>query len=216
MAHAWVWLVLFALGCYHGINPGMGWLFAVALGLQEKRRSAVFAALPPIALGHIVSVGAIIALAALAQRELSENAVRYAAAILLFSFGAYRLVRARHIRWVGMRVGFWGLAGWSLLMASGHGAGLMLLPFLVGQTGGDPMHMGHASGMSSAAGAALPPGLWVWAVAVHTFGYLLVMTAVAWAVYDWIGLQILKTAWFNFDLAWAVALIVSALLMLLL
>jgi hypothetical protein len=205
MLHAWIWSALFALGCYHGINPGMGWLFAVALGLQEKSRRAVFAALPPIALGHVLSVGAVVALAAVAQRALPEIALRYGAAAILLLFGIYRLVRARHIRWVGMRVGFWGLAAWAFLMATGHGAGRMLLPFLAGPMGG----------MS---GVTVPPPLapivWVWAVAVHTFGYLLIMTLVAWVVFDRVGVRILRTAWFNFDLAWAFALIVSGGLML--
>src|SRR5947207_15897687 len=62
MNNLWPWLVLFGLGAFHGLNPGMGWLFAVALGLQEQRRSAVWRALPPIALGHALSVAAIIGL----------------------------------------------------------------------------------------------------------------------------------------------------------
>ncbi|HEV2037295.1 MAG TPA: hypothetical protein VGQ96_01715 [Candidatus Eremiobacteraceae bacterium] len=215
MTHAWVWPVLFALGCYHGINPGMGWLFAVALGLQEKSRQAVVAALPPIALGHVVSVGTFIALAAVAQRTLPEHALRYGAAALLLLFGLYRLVRARHMRWVGMRVGFWGLATWSFLMATGHGAGLMLLPFLSSSGGaGHSMIMGtmHAAGAASA--GALPAVTWAWAIGVHTFGYLLTMTGVAWIVFAKVGVQFLRTAWFNFDLAWAAALIVSGALML--
>jgi len=50
MTWPWSWLVFAALGAYHGINPGMGWLFAVALGLQDKSRGAVLQALPPSAL----------------------------------------------------------------------------------------------------------------------------------------------------------------------
>jgi hypothetical protein len=214
-----MWPALFALGCYHGINPGMGWLFAVALGLQEKSERAVFAALPPIALGHVISVGSIVALAAVAQRTLPPDALRYGAAALLLSFGVYRLVRARHIRWVGMRVGFWGLAAWSFLMATGHGAGLMLLPFLSGAAGmsASPAHMGSVGTMQgTSAIAATPAGIWVAAVGVHTFGYLLTMIAIAWIVFSRLGVKILRTAWFNFDLAWAIALILSGALMLVL
>lgn len=217
MSHAWMWPALFALGCYHGINPGMGWLFAVALGLQEKSDRAVFAALPPIALGHVVSVGLVVALAAIAQQTLPPDAVRYGAAALLLSFGVYRLVRARHVRWVGMRVGFWGLSAWSFLMATGHGAGLMLLPFLSAAQPASAVHMGSMGALQGASGAAAAsPGVWVGAVAVHTFGYLLTMIAVAWVVFTRLGVKILRTAWFNFDLAWALVLVLSGALMLLL
>jgi hypothetical protein len=214
-----MWPVLFALGCYHGINPGMGWLFAVALGLQEKSRRAVFAAVPPILLGHLVSVGIVVALAAIAQRTLPVDVLRYGAAAVLLSFGVFRLVRARHVQWVGMRVGFWGLAAWSFLMATGHGAGLMLLPFLSGlvRMDGASLHLGNMASMqSSHAVVAVPPEILVAAVGVHTFGYLLTMLAIAWIVFDKVGVQILRTAWFNFDFAWALALILSGGLMLLL
>ena len=218
MSHAWMWPALFALGCYHGINPGMGWLFAVALGLQEKSERAVIAALPPIALGHIVSVGSIVALVALAEETLPPDVLRYGAAALLITFGVFRLVRARHLRWVGMRVGFWGLAAWSFLMATGHGAGLMLLPFLSGVTQqGSFMNMGsmgamHGANATQAASLAVLAG----AVGVHTFGYLLTTTAVAWLVYTRVGVAILRSAWFNFDLVWSIALVVSGALILLL
>ena len=211
MQHPWVWLALFVLGCYHGVNPGMGWLFAVALGLQYKSARSVFAAIPPIALGHIVSVTALVLLAGVAARELPQNDLRLGAAVVLLIFGIFRLVRARHIRWVGMRVGFTGLALWAFLMATGHGAGLMLLPFLTGSITRNAEAM-HMVGMGAPAGSipGLPPSLWPWAVLVHTFGYLLTMTAVAWIVYDRTGVSILRSTWFNFDLVWAIALIVSA------
>lgn len=66
----WPWVTLFLLGAYHGINPGMGWLFAVALGLQERTRAAVLRALPPIALGHLVSIGAVLGILAVAESQL--------------------------------------------------------------------------------------------------------------------------------------------------
>jgi hypothetical protein len=197
----------------------MGWLFAVALGLQEKSRRAVFAAVPPILLGHLVSVGIVVALAAIAQRTLPVDVLRYGAAALLLSFGVFRLVRARHVQWVGMRVGFWGLAAWSFLMATGHGAGLMLLPFLSGlvRMDGASLHLGNMASMQSAhVVVAVPPEILVAAVGVHTFGYLLTMLVIAWIVFDKVGVQILRTAWFNFDFAWALALILSSGLMLLL
>src|SRR6266566_568124 len=131
------WLTLFGLGAYHGINPGMGWLFAVALGMQEKSRRAVLRAIPPIALGHALSIGVVVGLLWIAQGSLPEKPLRYGTATILLAFGLYRLLRARHPKWVGMRVGFRDLTVWSFLMASAHGAGLMLVPILIGWSSGN-------------------------------------------------------------------------------
>src|SRR5262247_3417738 len=138
----WPWLVLVGLGAFHGINPGMGWLFAVALGLQEKSQRAVKRALLPIALGHALSIGVVVLVVGLLQAVLPEQVVRYLCAALLGVFCLWRLVRARHPRWVGMRVGFRDLMLWSFLMASAHGAGLMLVPLLLGWS--PAAHMTHA------------------------------------------------------------------------
>src|ERR1044071_9194316 len=116
---------------FHGINPAMGWLFAVALGLQQQKRAAVFGALPPIAVGHAVSIGIIIAAVLVARVSVSHRVLKVAAAAILFAFGLYRLLRARNPNWVGMRVGFGDLTLWSFVMASAHGAGLMLVPFFL-------------------------------------------------------------------------------------
>src|SRR5437667_9273806 len=113
MSGGWFWLTLLGLGAYHGINPGMGWLFAVALGLQEKSRRAVLAAIPPIALGHALSVGAVVVLLWAAAASVPHGALRIGSAATLFGFGLYRLVRSRHPNWVGMRVGFRDLTLWS-------------------------------------------------------------------------------------------------------
>ena len=140
MKTLWPWLVLAGLGAFHGINPGMGWLFAVALGLQEKSQRAVRRALLPIALGHAASIGVVVLVVGLLQAVLPEYAVRYLCAAVLGVFGLLRLLRARHPRWVGMRVGFGDLTLWSFLMASAHGAGLMLVPMLLQWPVGDAAH----------------------------------------------------------------------------
>ena len=215
MSSAWPWLALLGLGAFHGINPGMGWLFAVALGLQERQRSAVWWALPPIAVGHALSVGLIVALVALMHASISFETLRWLAALVLVTFGIYRLVRARHPRWVGMRVGFGDLTLWSFLMASAHGAGLMLLPVFLGTgqpssaNGADAAHAhsGHGTDLELLS----EPGLATLAVIVHTLGHLFVAGLVAVIVYEKLGVRILRRAWFNFDLAWAVALIVSGM-----
>ncbi len=131
---SWPWLALLLLGAWHGINPGMGWLFAVALGLQEQKRRAVWRALLPLALGHGLAIAAAILAGALLGLVLPVRYLRWLVAVVLVGFGLYRLVRHRHPRWGGMRVGFRDLTVWSLLMASAHGAGLMVLPFVVGIT----------------------------------------------------------------------------------
>src|ERR1041384_5895177 len=124
-------MAVFGLGMFHGINPAMGWLFAVALGLQEQKRSGVLRALPPIALGHALSVGIIVAIVLLTRGGLPHTTLKLVAATTLFAFGLYRLFYSRHPRWVGMRVGFRDLTVWSFTMASAHGAGLMLVPLFI-------------------------------------------------------------------------------------
>jgi hypothetical protein len=207
-------VVPFLLGCYHGINPAMGWLFAVALGLQERRASAVATAIIPIAIGHVLSVALVVALAVSAAALLPPGPVRLGAALLLIGFGIYRLLNRRHPRWVGMRVGFGGLVLWGFVMASAHGAGLMLLPFVLpSSAAGGAMSMTMAMPMPVPVPATRGPasgldnGLLI--VAVHTLGYLLVATLIALVVYHWLGLKLLRTAWFNQDVVWAAALIAT-------
>jgi hypothetical protein len=218
MSSIWPWLALFTLGAYHGINPGMGWLFAVALGMQERSRRAVLAAIPPIALGHALSIGVVVVVLWLAQANVPEKAIRYGAAAVMFGFGLYRLVRSRHFVRVGMRVGFRDLTLWSFLMASVHGAGLMLVPFLLGMSQGDRAEA--ASHASHAGHTSLPQIVfagrlhWLAAVFVHSAGYLLVATLIALLVYEKLGLAMLRRAWFNLDLFWVFALMASGVLLL--
>lgn len=217
MSEAWPWLALLGLGAFHGINPGMGWLFAVALGLQERCRRAIWKALPPIAFGHALSVGAVIALVALLHTSIPHGALSWSAASVLIGFGIYRLVRVRHPRWVGMRVGFRDLTLWSFLMASAHGAGLMIVPVFLGTTARESPReapIGHAAHLAHTADLDLlnHPRLAIVAIIVHTLGHLLVAGLVAMIVYEKLGVQILRRTWFNFDLAWAVALIVTGLI----
>lgn len=201
-----LWLMAL-LGAYHGINPAMGWLFAVALGLQEEKGSAVAKSLVPIALGHAASIAVVVLAAVFLGMEFPMVAVRYAVAALLIGLGLFCLLRHWHPRWVRMRVGFKDLTAWSFLMATAHGAGLMVVPVLLSSSSVHAMSNmpGHhmSSGVSPAAGLL--------ATAVHTAAYLAVTGLVAWIVYRKLGLAILRKAWFNFDLAWGVALVVAGL-----
>src|SRR4029077_3397898 len=103
MNHNWSWAALVLLGAYHGLNPAMGWLFALTLGLQEKRRSAVIGALLPIALGHAAAIAVAILLLRFVQHFLPMNVLKWGVALILFTLGVYRLFRASHPRGGGMR-----------------------------------------------------------------------------------------------------------------
>jgi hypothetical protein len=216
----WPWLVVFALGLFHGLNPAMGWLFAVALGLQEQKRAAVLRALLPIALGHALSIGIIIGAVLVARISLPHSTLKFAAAGILFAFGLYRLFRSRHPNWVGMRVGFGDLTLWSFIMASAHGAGLMLIPLFLKSadaplgTAASPMgsHMHSMSGFGF--GNVSSPSLLSGSIVVHTFGYLLATGVVAMLVYEKLGVGLLQHAWFNIDLFWMLALMIAGLFIL--
>jgi hypothetical protein len=206
----WPWAALFLLGAYHGVNPGMGWLFAVALGMQQESASAVWQALVPIAAGHFVAIGLVVAAAAIAGAVLPLLYVKIAAACVLFGFGIYRLMRKSHPRWGGMQIGFRDLCIWSFLMASAHGAGFMLLPILLKMSAlhaaadvGDSAHHLHMLGFAT-------PWTSPIALLVHTLGYLLVTGLIAYVVYEKVGLEVLRKSWLNLDLIWAVALIATA------
>jgi hypothetical protein len=203
----WPWAGLLGLGLFHGINPGMGWLFAVALGMQERRRSAVWWALVPLTLGHALATGAAVALVVIAGVAIPAGLLKWPIAAALAAFGVYRLVRHRHFSGGGMRVGMLGLTGWSFLMASCHGAGLMVLPILLGMTA-TPAHAAHHHAMPDSPSAIA--GLAV--TLVHLVGYLAVTAVVASVVYEKFGLSLLRKVWINLDLVWAVALIVTACL----
>jgi hypothetical protein len=195
----------------------MGWLFAVALGLQEQKRAAVLRALPPIVLGHALSIGIIIAAILVARVSLPHRTLKIAAAAILFAFGLYRLVRSRHPNWVGMRVGFGDLTLWSFIMASAHGAGLMLVPFFLAPSDKPNTHHSYSHSSEHMWGFVnfSGPSLLTASVAVHTLGYLLMTALVAILVYEKLGVGMLRRAWFNIDLVWMVALMVTGAFILL-
>ena len=219
--HAYVpWITLALLGAYHGLNPAMGWLFAVALGLQERSRAAVMRAFVPIALGHAASIAVVVALVAAAQAVIDPTILRIAGASVLIVFGAYKLLAPlSHPRWVGMRVNFRDLTIWSFLMATAHGAGLMLVPVLLHLPSSvEPQadHSAHAGHMVMASATVAAPTTELAAVAIHTAAMFVVMGLIAMVVFEKVGLAILRRAWFNLDYLWAGALIVTGVLSLVL
>jgi len=212
----WPWLAIVLLGGMHGLNPGMGWLFAAALGMQEGKGSAAWRALPPLALGHALAVGAALVPALALGLIVSSVAVQRAVGAVLIGYGLFRFVRTRHPTWGGMRVGMRDLTIWSFLMASAHGAGLMVLPFVLAEAGGAPTaaghgHHGHVStaGMSTT-GVASPDGMEALvAVLLHTGAYLLVTGLIAVLVVSWLGLRLLRSLWIDLDRLWAGALVLT-------
>jgi hypothetical protein len=201
------WAMLVALGAFHGINPGMGWLFAVALGMQERRRGAVLRALIPLGAGHVLAVAGAVGAALAIGFAVPLAWLRWPIAALLVSLGALRFVRHGHRRWAGMRVGMCGLMVWSFLMATAHGAGLMVVPVFLGMTMSGTMgHAHHQAAPGAGAGAA------VLATGLHAAGYLAVTALIAVLVFEKFGVGILRRAWFNLDLIWSGALILTGVL----
>jgi hypothetical protein len=202
----WPWLALAGLGAFHGLNPAMGWLFAVALGLHRHNRRLVWLSPLPIAAGHALSIAMVAGAFLWAGLVIDLRAVRIGAGLFLIGWALYHWrYRHRHRVRVGMQAGLAALALWSFLMATTHGAGLMLWPVL--------MPLCFPAGSAPSSSGPFLTGLL--AIGVHTLAMLTVTTAIAVAVYEWIGLDILRRAWFNVDLIWTAALLVAGGLLLL-
>jgi hypothetical protein len=207
---SWPWLALAGLGAFHGVNPAMGWLFAVALGLQARSGVAVWQALPPIALGHAASIAVVVAALAAIGTAMDAAFLRPLAALGLLGFGCFRLLRGyRHRVRIGMVAGFGDLVLWSFLMATAHGAGLMLAPPLLAlpQSESETGAWHHHAAALAALGGTVWTG--IAAVAVHTAAMLAVAGLIAWTVYAWVGLAVLRSAWINLDLIWSGTLVIA-------
>ena len=181
----------------------MGWLFAVALGLQRQRREAVLLSLLPIAAGHALSIAMVALITSGLRVMVAPKVLQLGAAGVLTGFGLYRLL-ARHRGRVGMQVGGAQLLLWSFLMATAHGAGLMLLPVLLEMPPGQYAGHAHMPAMETIGTAAVTA---LAAVAIHTLAMVCVAGAVGIAVYEWLGLAFLRRGWINLDLVWVIALI---------
>jgi hypothetical protein len=205
----WPWFALVLLGAWHGLNPGMGWLFSVALGLQQRSRTAVFAALAPIALGHALAIGLVVFVVYVIGTVMPYRWLQIGCAATLLGIAFWKLHRLRHPTWVGMCVNFWDLTLWSWLMASAHGAGLMVVPVLLGAKsvfcGTNPVGFNAIQ--------SIQPLIATAAVTVHTASHLLVSGFIAWIVYDFIGLAVLRRSWINLDLIWCFSLLGAAIIL---
>jgi hypothetical protein len=202
------WLALIALGAFHGLNPAMGWLFAVALGLYQQSRTAVLVSLIPIALGHAASIAIVVYAVIVLGAAIDPNTFRIVSGVLLVAWGVYHaLYGHRHRARIGLSTGLIGLFAWSFVMATAHGAGVMLIPILmpVEQAAEHAQHI-------PATDSLLVATLAIW---VHSLAMLVTTGAVALIVYDWLGLDFLRRGWINLDLIWTAALILMGLWLLL-
>ncbi|MCC6944335.1 MAG: hypothetical protein IT335_07135 [Thermomicrobiales bacterium] len=205
----WPLAALLVLGAFHGLNPAMGWLFAVAIGFQERSGRSVVAALGPIALGHALAIACVAVPVGLLQVVVPHGPMMVLSGIVLIGYAGWKVAtRFRHPRWVGMRVKGRELVAWSALMAAAHGAGVMLIPAISGLTSGDQAsaeasggHLGHAHHARVAEpGVSLLSAML--AVSLHTAAMLVAMGMAGLVVYYWIGVDVLRKAWINFDLVW--------------
>jgi hypothetical protein len=207
----WPWILIALLGAYHGLNPAMGWLFAVALGMQERDRRAVLRALPPIAIGHELSL-AVVAGLVLGLGVITDTSVLHmGAGIALVVFGVFRFVKPRaHPRWTTQRVNSKELTWWSFLMSSAHGAGLMVVPVILGLGATEASAHDHALEHVSMVTGSLPAsGL---ALLLHVGAMVLVAGTIALLVYEKLGVAVLRQAWLNLDAIWAGAFVLAGAL----
>ena len=204
MAEEWrSWLALAGLGAFHGLNPAMGWLFAVALGLHRQSRAMVYLSLVPIAAGHALSVALVGAAFVLAGLTVNAQALGLLCGLLLMGWGLYHWgYRHRHRVRFGMQSGLAGILFWSFLVATAHGAGPMLWPIL--------MPVCFPSGVRGSEPAALALA----GVMVHSAAMLAVTAMIACMVHEWLGVGILRRVWINLDAVWTVALLAAGALLL--
>jgi hypothetical protein len=195
---------LAALGAFHGLNPAMGWAFAVARGMQEGSRRVLFTSLPPIAAGHLASVAIVAAIVSATESVVAASVVGVVGGSVLVLFGVWRLLSERHFRWADVRLSPGQLAGWSFLMSSAHGAGLMLLPVLA--LGAPMNHDGMRMGPTPA-GTPLAALSGLSAAGVHTVAMVAVMATCAFLVYEYVGLKVLRRPWFTVDKLWAAVMV---------
>jgi hypothetical protein len=213
-----LWTTVLALGLYHGLNPAMGWPLAVANGMAQRRAAAVPATLLPLAGGHFAAMAVVLLpWVWLAWYAQWSGAIRVAAAALVLGFGVYKLLRPRHPRALAA-IAPSRLAWWSFLMATAHGAGLMLLPFMIGLCTAAPaqddaapaaqwLERGHAAVSEVLAQSGTATALAV--AAAHTLAMMAAGLAIAWVVYRHLGLRVLRSLWFNLDRVWGASLVLA-------
>jgi hypothetical protein len=201
---AGLWLAVLASGVYHGVNPGMGWPLAVSAGLMERSSRALFAALWPLSVGHLLAMLLILLpFAPLVSLVEWQRQIQSGASVLVIGFGIFRLLNRRHPRALA-RIRPTQLGLWSFAVAIAHGAGLMLVPIYLGLCREADLDKGH-----EAAGALINAnlGMAMLVSIVHSAATIAAGGFAAWLVYRYLGLKFVSRSWFNLDTTWAVSLI---------
>jgi len=162
MDELWPWLMVAGAGALHGLNPVTGWLFIATRGAQTGARTQTLRALMPIAAGHLASMG-VVAAAVVLGRSLDRTVLQVLAASLLVVVAALHW-RARRTHRACASTGQTGLALWSFIVSTGHGAGLMLVPALM------PLCVTVPSSQTASVSGSLMRALA--AVGVHTVAML--------------------------------------------
>ncbi len=201
---AGLWLAVIVSGLYHGLNPGMGWPLAVSAGLMERSSRALFAALWPLAVGHLLAMLVVILPFALLVALVEwQRQIQIGASLLVIGFGMVRLVNRRHPRALA-RIRPTQLGLWSFAVAIAHGAGLMLVPIYLGMCRVANVDRGH-----EAAGTLINAnlGMAVLVSVAHAVAMVAAGGCLAWLVYRYLGLKFVSRSWFNLDTTWAVSLV---------
>ena len=199
---ALLWLAVIASGLYHGINPGMGWPLAVSAGLMQGSPRALFAALGPLSVGHLLALLLMfLPFAMLLAIVQWQHPIQIAAGLLVIGFGIFRLFQPRHPRALA-RIRPTQLGLWSFAIAIAHGAGLMLVP----------IYLGLCAAPASGEDMAGPPveanlGMAALVAIVHVIAMIASGGLLAWLVYRYLGLKFVSRSWFNLEATWAVSLI---------
>ncbi|WP_062365309.1 hypothetical protein [Variovorax paradoxus] len=170
MASLWPWLAVAGVGALHGLNPASGWMWAAAWGLRSRDRRQALRALLPIAFGHAASV-ALVAGAVAFGLSLDRALLQVLAGVLVIVFAGLHLW-GRTPSAARAPAGHAGMALWSFMVSTAHGAGLMLVPALI------PLCMGDGAATAFSASDSLLLALA--AVGVHTAAMLAVTGAIAW------------------------------------
>jgi hypothetical protein len=187
----------------------MGWPLAVSAGMMEKSSRALFAALCPLWLGHLIAVLLVILPFALLVSLIEwQRQIRFGASILVIGFGVFRLLNRHHPRALA-RIRPTQLGLWSFAVAIAHGAGLMLVPIYLGLCKAGDFDIGHeaAARLMNANLGMANLGMAMLVSVAHSAAMIAAGGCAAWLVYRYLGLKFVARSWFNLDAVWAISLI---------
>lgn len=187
----------------------MGWPLAVSAGLMGNGRRDLFAALGPLAGGHLLAMaGILLPFVVMSALITWQQEIRIAAALILIAVGIWLFFNRRHPRLLA-RIKPTQLALWSFAVATAHGAGLMLVPIYLGLCRAEELDAGHQAAATLIGGNLI---IAILVSLVHATAMIAMGGVIAFAVYEWLGLKFLSKSWFNLDAIWALSLILIGIL----